>query len=240
MILGSNMPVSLIRATAVWDAFLVWLSPISTRLMHSRLIWGTWRLLPVSIRLAAYDKLRWRHPSTTTGRVTKLPCELGLKTAHEYFPRAEADNTRFVAKHTSIPVPRILDVVESAEKTSDGRPMRAYILMTWLPGQSLRLWIGERTIVHPDTKAAHEEIRTCLRTGNFDALNDINDRLQGLPAPTLDISNGAPLVDDLRRALTELRSIQPPHPDAVSGLHSTPLSSVRCAIGPYKYFNFTN
>lgn len=126
------MTISLIRATVVWDTFLVWLRPISTRIMHSRLIWGTWRLLPASIGLAAYDKLRRRHLSTTTGRVTKLPCELGLKTAHEYFPRAEADNTRFVAKHTSIPVPRILDVVESAEKTSDGRPMRAYILMTWL------------------------------------------------------------------------------------------------------------
>lgn len=232
------MTISLIPAKAVWDAFLVWLLPVSTRIMHSRLIWATWRLLPASIRLAAYDRLRRRHTSTTTGRVTKLPCELGLKTAHEYFPQAEADNTRFVAKHTSIPVPRILDIVESAEKTSDGRPMRAYILMTWLPGESLRFWIGERTIVHPDTEAAHEEIRTCLRTGNFDALQDIKDRSQVLPAPTLNMPDGAPLVDDLRRALVEFRSIPPPHPDAVSGLHNTPLSSVRCTIGPYTFGPF--
>ncbi|EIW56387.1 uncharacterized protein TRAVEDRAFT_49213 [Trametes versicolor FP-101664 SS1] len=52
------------------------------------------------------------------------------------------------------------------------------------------------------------------------------------------MSDGAPLVDDLRRAFTELRSIPAPHSDAVSGLHNTPLSSVRCTIGPYTFGPF--
>ncbi|KAI8996290.1 kinase-like domain-containing protein [Trametes punicea] len=201
--------------------------------IHAPFLWATWSIVPVKFRLALYQWLRSRYIKDTKGSVTKLPFSLALKSVDEVSPHVEADNTRFVARHTSIPVPKILDVVESCERTPDGKPLRGYIVMSWIDGQSLRQWIGSHVVVPPETASALDQLEAFRISGDGKGMTETMARIYTLPKSTLDLSDGAQLIDDLRRALTELRSIPPPMPDAVCGLNNRPLSSIRCTVIPH-------
>lgn len=146
-------------------------------------------------------------------------------------PHYEAGNIRFVANNTSLPVPRILDVVEY---TSSQRTQRSgLIIMSRLEGESLEKWIYDRTVYTPLQSELLRELDICTEKANLAALNAVIARLDALPKPTLDLSEAGPLMQDLRNAFMELRSITPPAEPAVSGLSGGP---VRCNRGGEQEF----
>ncbi|KAJ8482001.1 hypothetical protein ONZ51_g5642 [Trametes cubensis] len=167
-----------------------------------------------------------------------LPFDLVLKSTRDASPWPEADNMRFVAQNTSIPVPHVFDVVQSAETTCDGKPREGYFVMSQIHGISLRRWISKRAIVHPETARVLDQLDACIASGDSDGLAALKALFPSLPPSALDLSDSTQLIEDLRRALTELRSIPPPHPDVVSGLHNRPLSSIRCTIAPHELGRF--
>ena len=159
-------------------------------------------------------------------KVVKLSCGLALKRSNRS-PFPEADNTRFVAERTSVPVPRILDVVEDSEPEPYG-----YILMTWIDGNPLRSWIAAHSQRTMQEVTASTQLREAMDTGDMNALEAAMEVLRALPPPRLDMSEATELVDDLRNAFRELRSLSPRSSHAISGLHGRPLTTARCG-GPY-------
>ncbi|KAI9058676.1 kinase-like protein [Trametes sanguinea] len=196
--------------TEIWNNALLCCLPLLTRLVHARVFWRIWTLAPIQIRLACYGRLKRRYLKQTRGTVTKLPLSLALKSVRAISPRVEADSTRFVRKHTSIPVPEILDVVESGS----GDYLDGYIVMSWIEGQPLRTWIGNRVFEPPETKAALDQLEAAIRSGDSTALTEAIAAAQAMPHSIFDVSSANQLGDDLRRAFAELRSIPPPDPDA--------------------------
>ncbi len=66
-----------------------------------------------------------------------------------------------------------------------------------------------------------------LRGGR--SLKELSKLMTSFNKPVLDLSDSAQLIADLKKALTELRSIPPPPPSGeVSGLHSSPFIHIRC------------
>ncbi|OJT11333.1 hypothetical protein TRAPUB_12133 [Trametes pubescens] len=203
----------------------------------SRALWALWRCFPSSVRLAVYNWVERRYGRAASNgyRARLLPFGLVFKRCSSS-PHYEAENIRFIANNTSVPVPRILDVVEytSPQRTQPS----GLIIMTRLEGESLEKWIYDRTIYAPGQSELLRELEVCMEKGNLAALNAVIAQLDALPKPTLDLSEAGPLMQDLRDAFTELRSITPPVSPAVSGLSGGP---VRCnrggdsmLIGPFQ------
>ncbi|OSD00714.1 kinase-like protein [Trametes coccinea BRFM310] len=167
--------------------------------------------------------------------VTKLPFSLALKSVLAVSPRVEADSTRFVREHTSVPVPEIFDVVESA--SGNGLP-GGYIVMSWIDGEPLGDWIGHHLFEPPETKAALDQLDAAMISGDSTALTEAIARAQTMPHPVFDVSSVTQIGDDFRRAFAELRSIPPPDSDAVSALGGRPLNIIRCTVIPRQFGPF--
>ncbi len=137
----------------------------------------------------------------------------------------------FVATHTSIQVPLLLDAVESHSPKHYG-----YILMTWIDGETLNDWTTARERRTPEQAAALTELNTAINAGDMPALEVAVSRMISLPPPTLDMSDGADLADDLRRALEELRAVPSPT-GAVTRLGGRELVTLRIGeetMGPFE------
>ncbi|KAF8157142.1 kinase-like domain-containing protein [Crassisporium funariophilum] len=101
------MPGNLLTATQ----FVYQRRPFS----FTDLLWSAWLLVPANIRLKAYQAL-WRSSLVRGGRTSSafvrrlVPFNLYAKQGR--FVRAsEAFATQYVAQNTTIPVPRVLDVI---------------------------------------------------------------------------------------------------------------------------------
>ncbi|KAK7688270.1 hypothetical protein QCA50_008640 [Cerrena zonata] len=105
-----------------------------------RLWTSLWLSLPISWRRATYQLLenignrKWGRPP---GTAQQLPLGLYIKFGQAEHIKSEALATMFVANHTTIPVPTVLDVVPHIKG--------AAMIMTALPGDTagLALHIGE-------------------------------------------------------------------------------------------------
>lgn len=190
---------------------------------------------PSFVRIAVYSwaERRYRKASKSY-RVQMLPFGLVFKRCSRS-PHYEAGNIQFVANITSVLVPRILDVVEY---TSPQRTQRSgLIIMTRLEGEPLDEWIDDRTIYTPRQSELRRELKICKKKGNLAAVHAVVTQLDARPRPTLDCSEAGPLMQDLRDAFTELRSITPASP-AVSALSGGPLLLNRGGeqefIGPFQ------
>ena len=91
-------------------------------------------LVPASYRLSVYRRLldigQRLFGTTRIGtRVFRLPFNLCAKYGDNVL-QSEADVLRFVEKHTTVPVPRVMDCISI--------PSGAFIVMTRLPGDPLR------------------------------------------------------------------------------------------------------
>lgn len=202
----------------LWTGLLARLARAVTYALRFNLSWSTWRLLPSSFRLSCYRRLeRYGHRSPFSS-ITYLPFDLILKDKWED-PQIEADNTRFVSLHTSIPVPQILDVIKfPVGQSREG----GIILMNKVAGVSLGVWVAPRTRHVPEAAALIAQLETCMETNDLDPILDIAAELEKMPRPTVEMSDDDPLVKDLRHALSELRALAPPS-QAVSGLSNRPL-----------------
>ena len=189
-----------------------------------------WQLFPNSIRLTCYDKLmRFGISITPFAAVVKLPCDLALKRV-SCSPFPEADNMDFVAAHTSLPVPRVLDAVENKTPNPYG-----YILMTWIEGETLGKWTKAHERASPERVAAVAAVNAALDTDDMSVLEVAVAKLQSLPLPTLDLSDADGLIDDLRRSLAELRALPSPS-GAVTRLRGRELITWRTGLetmGPF-------
>ncbi|KAI0369520.1 kinase-like protein [Pilatotrama ljubarskyi] len=199
--------------------------------VFSHLLWMLWRCTPSSIRLAVYHYAA-RHGDASHGfRIRMLPYGLVLKTVSGS-PHIEADNIRFVAENTSVPVPRILDVLDDPPELDGG-----FILMTRVEGVSLGQWISDHAIRAPGHLELLQRMDVCIAKGDDAGFNVTIEKLKLMPPTTLDMSDAAPLVQDLRDAFVELRSLPSPS-SAVTGLRGRPLKCSRggdiTLIGPFR------
>ncbi|KAI0717878.1 kinase-like protein [Cerioporus squamosus] len=200
-----------------------------------RLAWMLWCWLPSSVRLTCYRALEESgSPTNVLSKVVKLPCGLALKRVNRS-PFPEADNTRFIAERTSVPVPRILDVVEGQGPAS--KPY-GYIVMSWIDGEPLRSWIAAHSQRGVEETTVYGQMQEAMDSGDMDGLDAAMEKMRALPPPRLDMSEGTDLAADLRDAFQELRALPPPSPDAISGLHDRPLTTARCGgaytLGPFR------
>ena len=192
--------------------------------------WALWLLVPSSIRTACYDRLmRIGISAGSFSPVVKLPCSLALKRVPRS-PYPEADNMRFVAAHTSLPIPKLLDAVES-----QSTPQYGYILMTWIDGELLDDCIKAREQRTPAHTAALAELDAALNANDMLRLMDAVAKVQSFPSAKLDSSDISGLADDLRRSLEELRTLPAPS-GAVTRLRGRELVTVRIGhetMGPF-------
>ncbi|OJT11330.1 hypothetical protein TRAPUB_12130 [Trametes pubescens] len=149
-------------------------------------------------------------------------------------PHIEADNIRFVAHHTSIPVPRILDAIEYRR---DPTTPSGLIVMTRIEGESLAQWISDHAIRPPGQQELLEKLDHCISRGDMTGISETLAQLKPMPPPTLDLSDATLLIEDLRNAFRELRALPAPSA-AVAGLLGRPLKCNRDGdlqfVGPFQ------
>ncbi|KAI0633104.1 kinase-like protein [Trametes polyzona] len=202
----------------------------------SALLWPLWRCLPDPFRFKAYSWLARRYRTAGMGfGVQALP--FGLVSKGCMAPRYEADCMRFVAKHTSIPVPHVLDVIEFDRSLFAKYGSCGLILMTRLDGEPLTRWISRHVIRAPGQKELLDQLDACLARGDSEGLVPIMAELEKTPHPTLDVSDAGPLLQDLRDAFKQLRSIPPPASPSICSASGGPLRCIRTGsqefIGPF-------
>ncbi|KAJ4051123.1 hypothetical protein NW760_001106 [Fusarium oxysporum] len=100
--------------------------------MFRTIFWGTWLITPQFIRLPTYKLLRkighHLYGSTSSLAVSRLPFGLYLKSTSEGAFN-ESNALGLIHKYTSVPVPRVLDLVADSRNT--------YLLTTGLRGEPL-------------------------------------------------------------------------------------------------------
>ena len=156
--------------------------------------------------------------------VTRLPCGVVLKSTTRP-PQYEVQNMRFVARNTFIPVPTVYDFISFPAPVgyiseSQPAPLHGIIVMSFIEGETLMDWIQNRTDWPPE----FEEQLARLMAGNLrgDGFNQCRKILDGCE-PALRLSDSQKLLEDLRNAIRELRSLPPPSSGAISGLNDGPL-----------------
>lgn len=181
-------------------------------------MWRLWLFVPGSWRGRAYIRLaHWYNQGRWS--TWRLPFGLLLKYKFEQDPEIEASNARFVEVETSIPIPQIHDVLLC--NNAEGEPL-GLIVMDWVEGETLADWIVTRTTWPPEFHQLTDLLMND-ESRNLD-VNEIRAKLDSME-PTIDFSDSHLLVEDLRRALSELRTL--PAPSSISGLGGRPLLWLR-------------
>ncbi len=198
---------------------------------YARILWRLWLRFPPFIRGVVYDCIaelcvRIGHGLFNGEDLYHLPFRLRLK----YFfdpPGIEANNLKFVRENTSIPgIPDVLDVIPTT--TWLPRLLPGLILMKEpkLEGVvTLHDWLRARTMYPPEyyhymslifspPSSYFRGMRSCA---------ELSDLALSFDKPFLDLSDSPRLIEDLRKALTELRSIIPPTFYGVTGAYGSPL-----------------
>ncbi|PBL01842.1 hypothetical protein ARMGADRAFT_1107834 [Armillaria gallica] len=181
--------------------------------------WRLWLCFPKFMRASVYIRLgNWY--SVQEWSIQRLLFGLILKHTQDRPPEIEANNIKFVHENTTIPVPRILDVVPDIPK---GTASEGLILMTEVKGVTLVQWLLSRTTYPPEFFHCSDLIFGPAHLRGGRSLKELSELMTSFNKPVLDLlSDSALLIADLKKALTELRSIPPPPSGEVSGLHGSP------------------
>ncbi|KIY70806.1 hypothetical protein CYLTODRAFT_419479 [Cylindrobasidium torrendii FP15055 ss-10] len=177
--------------------------------------WNLWLLLPVTLRRRLYIHLQntFNHEAFEAYR---LPGGLALKVTRD--PFLEVSNLRFIEANTSIPVPHVYDWVPSqGNAIGDG-----VVIMTWIDGENLWNWLADRTHF-PDE---YYSLVDYLENGEDIDIHGTIAKLETF-TPEIDLSDASFVVDDLRRAISQLRALKPPGDGRVCGLGGQPLKCLR-------------
>ncbi|KAJ3568455.1 hypothetical protein NP233_g5696 [Leucocoprinus birnbaumii] len=186
-------------------------------------LWRLWLLAPNQWRLRVYRKLKgWDRYSEKLGWSTwRLPFGLVLKFTRRQHPQIEVSNIHFVRDHTSIPVPTVRDsIFDSAEGTG-------LIVMDWIDGETLCKWLDRHTETPLEVTDC---INALLNPSSHDKIDHaaIMEKYHQYAHFKTDLSTAGLLLDDMRNALLELRSVQS-ESSAICGLGGRPLPSARCS-----------
>ena len=124
-----------------------------------------WLHIPTGLRLRAYRVLirigLWLYGPTGSQRCFRLPFNLYAKTGFNVFV-SEANAMRYITKHTTIPIPSVIDVIQLSKSAF---PKSALIVMTRMAGEPL--WGGlktmsakERSLLASDLKNSFDQLRS--------------------------------------------------------------------------------
>ncbi|KAK0490407.1 kinase-like protein [Armillaria novae-zelandiae] len=186
--------------------------------------WRLWLCLPRSMRASVYIRLaQWYDVHEWS--IDRLPFGLILKHTHNIPPGIEANNIMFIQENTTIPVPRILDVLPDIPK---GNTSEGLILMTEVKGVTLGQWLFAKTTFPPEFLHYSDLIFGPAHLRGGRSLKELSELMKSFNKLVLDLSDSAVLIADLKKALTELRSITLPLSGEVSGLHGSPFVHIRC------------
>ncbi|PBK65701.1 hypothetical protein ARMSODRAFT_961070 [Armillaria solidipes] len=100
--------------------------------------------------------------------------------------------------------------------------------MTDIKGVTLGQWLLSRTTFPPEFLHYSELIFGPAHLRGGRSLKELSELTESFNKPVLDLSDSALLIADLKKALTELRSIPPPPSGEVSGLHGSSFIHIRC------------
>ncbi|KZT25375.1 hypothetical protein NEOLEDRAFT_358827 [Neolentinus lepideus HHB14362 ss-1] len=152
-VMASLLPAALQNEPSFHSKTMLWMSSLPVR--SKSLLGSIWRSFPQSVRMTVYRLLLWmgrrlywnaRYPE-----VQRLPfglyCKFGWRASKD-----EALATMFVAENTTIPVPRILDVI--------GPDDNLFILMTRVGGHQVLNSLSE--MVHDSLALFEADLRDCL------------------------------------------------------------------------------
>lgn len=179
--------------------------------------------MPQSFRRIAYLRAqKWCRSGLWNG--WRLPLGLGLKFTHQRDPLIEVSNIRFVRKHTTIPVPLVLDYLPPV--SDSGSSMGGLIVMEWIEGEQLSTWVLDRT-TWPDDFHKYLDVLQNPEDHPGSNLEQTMTILDGFK-PTIDDLDATHIMDDLRQALAELRAIHSPGDGRVCGIDGGPLIWSRC------------
>ncbi|PBL01856.1 hypothetical protein ARMGADRAFT_913445 [Armillaria gallica] len=203
------------------------LSSLSSVLKRcARILWKLWLRFPACIRWAGYEYITefYRTGLFKGEGLYHLPFGLRLKSIFEEPPEIEANNLKFVRENTSIPgIPDVLDVVPA--------PFRTSWTMGWVLTKEPKLegvvtlhdWLRARTMYPPEYYYCMSLIFSPPHLRGMRSCAEISDLALSFDKPFLDLSDSPQLIEDLRKALTELRSIMPPTFYKVTGAYGSPL-----------------
>ncbi|KAK0483044.1 kinase-like protein [Armillaria luteobubalina] len=186
--------------------------------------WRLWLCFPKSIRASMYIRLGMWY-SVQEWSIQRLPFGLILKHTQDRPLEIEANNIKFVEENTTIPVPRILDVLPDIPK---GNRLEGLILMTEVKGVTLGQWLFSRSTYPPEFHYYSDLIFGPAHLHGGHSVKELSELIASFDKPVLDLSDSALLITDLRKALTELRALPPPPSGEVSGLHGSPFVQIRC------------
>ncbi|KAK0231431.1 kinase-like protein [Armillaria fumosa] len=176
----------------------------------------------VYIRLGMwYDVHEWN--------IDRLPFGRILKHTHDIPPEIEADNIKFVEKNTIIPLPCVLDVLSDIPK---GNASEGLILIAEVKGVTLGQWLYSKTTFPPEFFHYSKLIFSPAHLRGGRSLKELSELMTSFNKPVLDLSDSAVFIADLKKALTELRSITPP-PSVqplknIRAFHDMLLANVSC------------
>ncbi|SJL01276.1 uncharacterized protein ARMOST_04594 [Armillaria ostoyae] len=193
------------------------------------ILWRLWLRFPACIRRAVYGHIMdmcfcisfW---DLEGGIYDNLPFGLRLTYCSADPPETEANNIKFVRKNTTIPgIPDVLDFVPDDPDTG----LEMGIILTKEPKLegviTLHDWLRARTMYPPEYYHYVSIIFGPPHLRGKRSCAELSDLALSFDKPFLDLSDSPPLIEDLRRALTELRSIIPPSLYQVSGAYGSPL-----------------
>jgi aminoglycoside phosphotransferase len=122
-----------------------------------------WLRVPTIIRLRVYRVLVYiglhLYGPTSSPQCFRLPFNLYAKEGLNV-PISEAHAMLYIAKHTTIPIPRVIDAIET--------PLGAMIIMTRLNGEPLR--DGLRRMTQSELSLLAQDMKLC-----FDQLRSLSD-----------------------------------------------------------------
>ncbi|THH28866.1 hypothetical protein EUX98_g5328 [Antrodiella citrinella] len=146
---------------------------LTTADMLSQAIWYLprmlWLSLPSSWRAQVYKYLimfaRKHYPLNRATFTTRLPFQMYSKLCYD---PVERDALAFIWRHTTIPIPRIIDFVK--DPSSDPKCPEYYLITSRVEGKLLGQWLWEKphdiTLVVRDLKDALTQLRSIPPSSN--------------------------------------------------------------------------
>ncbi|KAK0498154.1 hypothetical protein EDD18DRAFT_1156586 [Armillaria luteobubalina] len=201
-------------------------------------VWWLWLHFPACIRYIVYDSIiNWSFRLTFGDTKDPFCRPLGLPVRFEYIfedapsSEIEAKNLKFVRENTSIPGIPDVDVVPAPFWISCLLGM-VLLKEPKLEGVvTLHDWLRSRTLYPPEYYHYMSLVFSPPNLRGMRSCEELSDLALSFDRPFLDLSDSPPLIEDLRKALTELRSIIPPTYYEVTGAYGSPLIFERFGEG---------
>ncbi|KAK0231436.1 hypothetical protein IW262DRAFT_482515 [Armillaria fumosa] len=159
--------------------------------------WRLWLCFPKYMRASVYIRLgRWY--SVQEWSIQRLPFGLILKHTQDRPPEIETTHVKFVEENTTIPVPRILDVLPDIPK---GNELEGLSLMTEVKGVTLAQWLFSRSTYPPEFFHYSDLIFGPAHLRGRRTLKELSELTASFDKPVLDLPDSAQLIADLKKAL---------------------------------------